>query len=224
MLEALGHLLAIAWFFITIAVIVYWLKSRKVKKQNPNDYRTLNRENGNYDKLKKLIIAMIATFILASLFLAPSENRKEAKEHKVAVAKKKADSKKKAVEDKKKAEDKKEADFVKTTKEDNEKKNLAAYKKDLNTIPEKTKGIISKAYIDESGSEQTTVVLSNEALNVSDNELKNIAHEAYNYMENFISNYKPLPDDSLADSIRIIDSSGNLIAKTSWGNYKYVGK
>ncbi|MCL0330560.1 hypothetical protein [Apilactobacillus xinyiensis] len=109
-------------------------------------------------------------------------------------------------------------------KKDNEKKNLASYKQDLNTIPDKTKGVISKAYVDENGSEQTTVVLSDEALNVSNSELKNISHKIYNYMSNFISNHTPFPDDSQASSIRIIDSSGNLIAKTSWGDFKYVGE
>ncbi|MCL0312838.1 hypothetical protein M2S00_06925 [Apilactobacillus sp. TMW 2.2459] len=224
MLDFISYISSAIWFVSLILVIVYWRRCRKNKKQFPQEYKKMNQENGNAQKLKKSLIVLLVSWVIAGITGLPGENREEAKQDRIDTAQRKAESKKKAAENKKKQEDKKEADLVKATKENNEKKHLAAYKKDLNTIPDKTKGIISKAYIDESGSEQTTVVLSDEALDVSDSELKNIAHEAYNYMSSFISDHTPFPDDSQADSIRIIDSSGNLIAKTSWGNFKYVGE
>ncbi|TPR40443.1 cell envelope integrity protein TolA [Apilactobacillus micheneri] len=126
---------------------------------------------------------------------------------------------------KQEAEDKKEKQQTADLKKKNEQKNLQSYKEELTKIPGKTHNLISKAYIDDSGSEQTTIVLSDEAMNVSDSELKNVAHSAYNAVQSIIDNYKPFPEDSFADKIRITDSSGDLIAKSSmFDEFKFVDK
>lgn len=155
------------------------------------------------------------------------EEKQQKQIDKQNAVKKEKEHKQKAAEEKQKseqeAEDKKEKQQTADLKKKNEAQHLKEYKEELTKIPEKTNNLITKAYIDDSGSEQTTIVLSDQAMNVSDSELQNVAHSAYNSMQKIISNYTPFPDDSLAYMIRIQDSSGDLIAKTSWGDFKFVG-
>lgn len=107
-------------------------------------------------------------------------------------------------------------------KKKNEQNNLKDYKNDLKKVPSATKGAITDACVDDNGSEQTVAVLSSDASMADRDGLKTIAKNAYNTIDSYVQTYKPFPDGSLADMIRIEDSSGNVVAKTSWGSFKFV--
>ncbi|WP_338230839.1 hypothetical protein [Lactiplantibacillus paraxiangfangensis] len=154
---------------------------------------------------------------------AREESRSDASSRKAASKRessKKASSTKASSVAESKAKDKKE---LSSARKANEKKNFASYKKALATVPTKTHNAISKAYFDKT-SEQTVLVLSDDALSLNDNELKGVVRSAWNAGENLLDNYTPFPDDDAAAALYITvqDSAGNRLAHTSaFGNFKY---
>lgn len=109
----------------------------------------------------------------------------------------------------------------KVKKAKKEKANFAAYKNDLKTIPSGTNGAITSAYYDKT-SEQTILVLSDDAMGFSDNELKMVAKSAWNLGTKMENTYSPMTYDANAGGIVIQDSAGDQIAHSSmFGNFKF---
>ncbi|USS85047.1 hypothetical protein M3M35_07090 [Fructilactobacillus myrtifloralis] len=141
-------------------------------------------------------------------------------------AEKQEQAKKKKAEDKKYKEemDKKEAAEVKKAKAKNDENNLTEYANALGQLPEKSNGAISDAYVDPE-SNQTVIVLSDEALGLNDNELKDVSKAAWELAQNLIDNYKLRNNKKVnaQTDVLIKDTSGNVIAKSSFfGGFKYV--
>lgn len=101
------------------------------------------------------------------------------------------------------------------------KKNFADYKAELKTLPSGTKGAITEAHYD-SSTDQAVLVLSDDAMSLSNNELKMVSKSAWNLGNKMLNSYQPMPDDAVAGGIVIQDSAGNQIAHSSmFGNFKY---
>ena len=109
----------------------------------------------------------------------------------------------------------------KQAKLDKEKTNFADYKAELKTLPSETKGLITDAHYD-SSTDQAILVLNDDAMSFSNNELKNVSKSAWNLGNKMLNSFQPLPDDAVSGGIVIQDSAGNQIAHSSmFGNFKY---
>lgn len=158
-----------------------------------------------------------------------SKSKEKSDKQKQADAKKKQDEQKKQQAKKdKEAQDKKEAKLVADTKKKNMAKNYEEYKQALSSVPEQTNGVISSAYIDPE-SHQTDVVLSADAIQTNDAQMREVAHSAWNAIHKICDAYRVSDNDdsdkSIAASININTPSGDTIAKSSLftQSFKYVG-
>lgn len=101
------------------------------------------------------------------------------------------------------------------------KKNFTEFKLELKTIPAGTKGAITEAHYD-SSTDQAVLVLSDDAMSFSNNELKMVSKSAWNLGNKMVNNYQPMPEDAVSGGIVIQDSAGDQIAHSSmFGNFKY---
>lgn len=109
----------------------------------------------------------------------------------------------------------------KAAKAQKAKKNFADYKAELKTLPSGTKGAITEAHYD-SSTDQAVLVLSDDAMSFSNNELKTVSKSAWNLGNKMLNSYQPMPEDAVSGGIVIQDSAGNQIAHSSmFGNFKY---
>lgn len=180
---------------------------------------------------KKITLYSFLIMVISAILLVPVNNRtpdgkkeiaQERKEKREKSERSLAESKKKESSKESSKQAKKELSAEQTK---NRKKNFSEYKQALSSIPQKTKYAIVKAYFDEE-SDSTIVVLSDETLSLSSNELKSVARTAWNSTQDLITSYAPFPEDEASAEmyVTVQDSSGNKIAHTSLlGSFKYDG-
>lgn len=157
-----------------------------------------------------------------------SNSNKSSKNKTEKVATKKKEKSKptaNATSSKPKSKDNEDAK-VKATKKANDQKNFDDYKNALTTLPDQSNGALTKAYVD-NDSGNTVLVLSDDALSLSSNELKSVCKSAWDLGIKMSSSYMP-GDNSVGDAskyITIEDSTGNRLAHTSlFGSFKYDGE
>lgn len=189
-----------------------------------------NKEGtGERTKPKEFVIAGLIILLVGMPMAFHHSKPKVAEQHHVTKAERASSSAKKVSSSKassKRKESQKEKSEVKKVKEKNERENLANYKAALKTVPTKTKGTITSAYVDKD-SGVTMVTLSDDALALSSNELKTVVKSAWNAIGNLRSNYTPFSSDNGSTEmyITIEDSAGNKLAHTSLlGSFKYDGE
>lgn len=189
-----------------------------------------NKEgSGERTKPKEFVIAGLIILLIGMPMAFHHSKPKNSVPHHITKAEKASSSAKKVSSSKassKREESKKEKSKVKKAREKNERENLANYKTALKTVPTKTKGTITSAYVDKDSGE-TMVTLSDDALALSSNELKTVVKSAWNAVGNLRSNYTPFSSDkgSTEMYITIQDSAGNKLAHTSLlGSFKYDGE
>jgi len=180
-----------------------------------------NKEGKEKIKTSAFVIAALIMLFVGFPMAFHHTATKVATSHHITKTEKASSSKASS----KRESSKKEKAQVNKAKAKNEKENLADYKKALKSVPEKTKGAITDAYVDKDSGE-TMVTLSDDALGYSSNELKAVAKTAWNSIGSLRDNYTPFPDDAGSTEmyITIQDSAGNKIAHTSLlGSFKYDG-
>lgn len=157
-----------------------------------------------------------------------SNSNKSSKNKTEKVATKKKEKSKptaNATSSKPKSKDNEDAK-VKATKKANDQKNFDDYKNALTTLPDQSNGALTKAYVD-NDSGNTVLVLSDDALSLSSNELKSVCKSAWNLGIKMSNSYMP-GDNSVGNAskyITIEDNTGNRLAHTSlFGSFKYDGE
>ncbi|HCD07177.1 MAG TPA: hypothetical protein DEQ50_02730 [Lactobacillus sp.] len=157
-----------------------------------------------------------------------SNSNKSSKNKTEKVATKKKEKSKptaNATSSKPKSKDNEDAK-VKATKKANDQKNFDDYKNALTTLPDQSNGALTNAYVD-NDSGNTVLVLSDDALSLSSNELKSVCKSAWDLGIKMSSSYMP-GDSSVGDAskyITIEDNTGNRLAHTSlFGSFKYDGE
>lgn len=171
-------------------------------------------------RIKTIVIAVLVIFV--GLYAAGHSSR-VATAKRESISSSRAESSSKVASKKKASSKKKEKKELTSAREANEKRNFVAYKKALKSVPKNTHNAITKAYVDDSNS-QTILVLSDDALTLSDNELKAVVKSAWNAGQKLLENNTPFPEDDSGASMytTVQDSAGNELAHTStFGSFKY---
>ncbi|WP_282803659.1 DUF308 domain-containing protein [Secundilactobacillus kimchicus] len=208
----------LGWIFIVLGILLaigYWNQ----RKEEPN-------------KKKAYLAAFIASIVMALVGVMlirvnsiPSSNSdsapKTAKTTKTAKTSQSSSSRKPSGDSNDLG--KKEKQEVDKKKAANERQNFASYKRALTQLPAKTKHVVTSAKVDPTSGE-TVVVLYDDALSLSTNELKNLAKTTWITISNMRDSYTPFPDNDSSSELytTIEDSAGNKIAHTSLlGNFKF---
>lgn len=120
----------------------------------------------------------------------------------------------------------KEKQKAKKIEKQNEKNNFNSLKKALAKIPDKTKGEITEAKVDEDGM-SINLTLSDECISGSDAQVRKIAKETWQIGVNYAKKYGPYPDGKIdADDplVYVQDSAGNELGRSSaFGDFKWEG-
>lgn len=212
------------WLLLAVLVVLTLGMFLSYKDDRKKDKNSSDTKTG----LVFLIVFAVLSLILFAFLVSPSSSddkkSSEPKTEKKATKKTPKKEKSKKESDKEKA-DKKEKAEVAALRKKNMAKNLEDYKDELSQASAKTDGAIADAYISKENGE-TIVVLSDDALDLNDNQLQAVSHSAWNAIDRMQDNYriKENEDAHGAELIEIQDSAGDTIATTSFmGDFKYKG-
>lgn len=115
---------------------------------------------------------------------------------------------------------------AKQVEKQNEKNHLKQLKTALFKIPNKTKGTITEAKLDDDGM-SVTITLSDDCLNGSNAQIRKIAKDAWQIGIEYINKYAPYPDGKVNPDTPLVyveDSAGNELGRSSaFGGFKWEG-
>lgn len=115
---------------------------------------------------------------------------------------------------------------AKKIEKQNEKDHLNQLKVALSRIPDKTKSEITEAKLDEGGT-SVTITLSDDCLDGSNAQIREIAKEAWQIGVECINKYAPYPDGKINSDTPLVyveDSAGNELGRSSaFGGFKWEG-